>query len=84
MSDLQQDAGTVLEKLRASGRPTAIVRDEQAAAVVMSIDAWEQAETERDMLHRSAQGEAEIAFGEGHDLDEVLAEADRLLQSRNA
>ncbi len=81
MTELQQDAGTVLDRLRASGRPTAVVRDDQAAAVLMSISAWEKAEAERALLQKLAQGEAEIATGAGHDLDEVLAEADRLLQS---
>ncbi len=48
----------------------------------MSIGVWEKAEAERDLLRRLAQGECEIASGAGHDLDEVLAEADRLLNSR--
>lgn len=32
-----------------------------------------------ELVRLLARGEREIAKGEGHDLDEVLAEADRLL-----
>jgi len=81
--DLQHDAGSILEQLGASNRPTAVLRDDQAMAVLLSIGAWEKAEEERDMLQRLAKGEAEIATGAGHDLDEVLAEADRLLRPRS-
>ncbi len=50
---------------------------------VMSIGVWKMAEAERELLERLAQGEAEIASGLGHDLDDVLADADRILHSRN-
>ena len=84
VNDLQHDAGAILEELGASDQPTAVVRDDQATAVLMSIGAWEKAEAERDLLRRLAKGEAEIASGAGHDLDDVLAEADRLLHPRSA
>ncbi len=84
VTDLQYDAGAVLDQIGTTGKPTAVVRDEHAAAVLMSIDAWERAEAERDLLQRLAKGEAEIASGEGHDLDEVLAEADKILRPRPA
>jgi hypothetical protein len=38
-----------------------------------------RAEHERQILRLLARGEREIAAAKGHDLDEVLAEADRLL-----
>ena len=82
ITELQQDAGAVLDELAASNQPTAVVREQHAAAVLLSVSAWEKAETERRLLRRLAQGEAEIAAGSGHSLDEVLAEADQLLQSR--
>ena len=47
----------------------------------MSVEAYERTESERLLLRRLAKGEAEIAAGEGYDLDSVLADADRLLRS---
>ena len=45
----------------------------------MSIEAFEHAEHERQILHLLAKGEREIAAGRGFDLDSVLAEADEIL-----
>jgi PHD/YefM family antitoxin component YafN of YafNO toxin-antitoxin module len=70
----------VLEKLRASNRPTAITRGKRAAAVLMTVEAYERAERERSLLLRLAKGEMEIAAGVGYDLETVLADADRLLR----
>ena len=82
INDLQNDTTAVLDELGASDQPTAVVRDEHATAVLISIDAWKKAETERELLQRLAQGEAEIASGAGYDLDDVLADADLILQRR--
>jgi hypothetical protein len=46
---------------------------------MVSVDAYERAEHERQILLLLARGEGEIRAGKGHDLAEVLAEADRLL-----
>jgi hypothetical protein len=44
-----------------------------------SAEEYERAEHERQILWILARGEREIAAGKGQGLDEVLAEADRLL-----
>lgn len=46
---------------------------------MLSVEAYEQAERERQLLRLLAAGEHEIALGKGRDLDAVLADADRLL-----
>ena len=46
---------------------------------MLSVEEYERSEDERQILLLLARGEKEIAAGEGHDLDSVLAEADRLL-----
>jgi hypothetical protein len=46
---------------------------------MLSVEAYERAEHEREILRLLARGEREIAAGAGHDLDSVLAEADALL-----
>ena len=43
------------------------------------IESFRRAESEREILAALARGEQEIAEGMGCDLDEVLAEANRLL-----
>ncbi len=79
VSDLRQDAARVLKKTRASDEPVFITQRGRATAVLMSIDAYERSASERELLLLLAQGEKEIASGLGHDLDSVLAEADKLL-----
>jgi prevent-host-death family protein len=71
-----------MKRIRGSKRPLLITQNGKAAAVMLSIEAYERAEHERDILRSLARGEREIAAGKGHDLDDVLKEADRLLADR--
>jgi prevent-host-death family protein len=79
VSDLRQDAAAVLKKVRGSTEPVFITQRGRAAAVLMSIDAFEQSENQRELLMLFVRGEKEIASGMGHSLDNVLAEAEKLL-----
>ena len=79
VTDLRQDAAAALKRVRISKQPLVITQRGRAAAVMLSIEAFEQAEQERQLLRVLARGEKEIAAGEGYDLDEVLREADALL-----
>jgi prevent-host-death family protein len=79
VSDLRQDAARVLKEVRGSKEPVFITQRGRAAAVLMSIDAYQHSETQRELLLLLARGEKEIASGVGHELDRVLAEADVLL-----
>lgn len=79
VSDLRQDTAGVLKKMRASDDPVYITQRGRAAAVLMSIDAYERAEARREILLLLARGEKEINDGEGHPLGSVLDEADALL-----
>jgi prevent-host-death family protein len=80
ISDLRQDAASVLTRVRKSGQPLVITQRGRAAAVMVSLEAYERSEHERELLRLLVQGEKEIAAGHGHDLDDVMAEADRLLE----
>jgi hypothetical protein len=51
---------------------------------MLSVDAYERGERERQLLRLLVRGEQEITAGVGHDLDEVLAEADILLTDESA
>ena len=79
VTDLRQDAAAALRRVRASKKPLVITQRGRAAAVMLSVQAYERSEHERQILRLLARGEREIARGKGHDLDAVLAEADDLL-----
>ena len=79
ITDLRQDSSAVLKRLRSSREPVIITQRGRAAAVMLSVEEYERTEKERQILLLLARGEKEIARGEGHDLDDVLAEADLLL-----
>lgn len=79
VSDLRQDAAKVLKRVKDSREPVVITQRGRAAAVMLSVEAFEQSERDRELLRLLAKGEREIEAGEGHDLDSVLAQADALL-----
>ncbi len=79
VTDLRQDAATVLRRVRDSKEPVVITQRGRAAAVMMSAEAYERSEHDLELLRLLARGEKEIAAGKGHSLDAVLAEADALL-----
>ena len=80
VTDLRQDAAAVLRRVRGRKQPLIITQRGRAAAVMLSLDAYERGEHERQLLLLLARGEREIAAGKGPDLDSVLAEADALLR----
>jgi prevent-host-death family protein len=79
ITDLRQDAAAALQRLKSSRQPVVITQRGRAAAVLLSLEAYERSEHERQILHAIARGEQEIKAGGGFDLDDVLAEADALL-----
>lgn len=79
ITDLRQDAATVLRRVRESKEPIVITQRGRAAAIMMSAEAYERSERDRELLRLLARGEKEIAAGKGYSLEAVLAEADALL-----
>ena len=80
VTDLRQDAAGILRTLQESGEPYVITQRGRAAAVLVSIDAYEKSQQERELLRLLAVGDKEIAAGRGHPLEDVLKEADALLE----
>ncbi len=80
VTDLRQDATSILRKANASKQPVIITQRGRAAAVLVGIEAYEHSQHEREILHLLARGEKEIKAGHGHSLADVLAEADQLLK----
>jgi prevent-host-death family protein len=83
VTDLRQDAAAALKRVRTTKQPLVITQRGRAAAVMLSIEAFERAEHERELLRLLARGEKEIAAGEGYELDEVLREADAVLARKS-
>ncbi|MBM4287897.1 MAG: type II toxin-antitoxin system Phd/YefM family antitoxin [Deltaproteobacteria bacterium] len=81
ISDLRQDAAKVLKQVRDSREPLVITQRGRAAAVLLSVESYEAAEHDKELLRLLVRGEREIEAGEGHDLETVLAEADALLDA---
>jgi prevent-host-death family protein len=80
ITDLRQDAASILQKVRKSREPLVITQRGRPTAVMMSIEAYEKAERDHQLLMILAQGDKEIAAGEGYNLDSVMEEADRILK----
>jgi len=79
ITELRQDAAAALRQAHSSRQPVVITQRGRAAAVLLSMEAYERGEHERQLLRLLARGEQEIAAGKGLSLDEVIAEADALL-----
>jgi len=80
ITDLRQDATAIVKRVSASGEPIVITQRGRAAAVMVSMEAYEHSQHELELLRLLARGEKEIEAGKGYDLDVVLAEADSLLK----
>ncbi len=79
ITDLRQKAAAAMKRVKSSRQPVVITQRGRAAAVLLSMEAYERSEHERQLLRLLARGEQEITAGRGFDLDKVLAEADTLL-----
>jgi prevent-host-death family protein len=80
ITDLRQDAASVLRRVRTSREPIFITQRGRATAVMMSTEEYERSEHDRELLHLLARGEKDISEGKTVDLSIVLAEAKKLLQ----
>ena len=80
ISDLRQDAAAVLKSIKNSDQPTVITQRGRAAAIMLSVESYEQSLHDKELLMLLAKGEKEIQTGEGYDLDIVLGEADSILE----
>ncbi len=82
ITDLRQDATAIVDRASTTREPIVITQRGRPAAVMVSVETYERGQHELELLRLLARGEREIEAGEGTDLDEVLAEAEALLQER--
>jgi len=80
ISDLRQNASDVVKSVSSSREPVFITQRGRAAAVLVSMEVYKNAQHEMDILHLLASGEKEIEAGTGYELDDVLREADLYLK----
>ena len=81
ISDLRQNASDVVKGVSSSREPVFITQRGRATAVMVSMEVYQNLQHEMDVLHLLARGEKEIEAGIGHELDDVLKEADRFLEA---
>ena len=81
ISDLRQKASNIVKTVSSSREPVFITQRGRAAAVMVSMEAYEDSQHELDILRLLARGEKEIEAGVGYEFDDVLKEADRLLEA---
>jgi prevent-host-death family protein len=81
ISDLRQNASDIIKRVVSSREPVFITQRGRAAAVMVSMENYEHAQHENELLRLLAHGEKEIEAGIGYELDEVLKEADKILGS---
>jgi prevent-host-death family protein len=84
VSELARDPAGVLKNVRDSRVPFVLTEEGKAAAFLVSVEAYERAERERELLILLAKGEKQILAGETHDADDVLREIDSLLKEEGA
>jgi len=82
ISDLRQDAAAVLKNIKNSNQPTVITQRGRAAAIMLSVESYEQILHDRELLMLLAKGEKEIEAGEGYDLAGVMSDAEALLSNK--
>lgn len=81
VSDLRQKTKEVINNV-SSGEPVFITQRGRATAVIISLKAYEHSQHELDILLLLARGEKEIEAGVGYELEDILKEADRFLESK--
>ena len=82
ITDLRQDATTIVKRVSTSREPVIITQRGRAAAVMVSMEVYKHSQNELELLRLLARGEKEIEAGKGYDLDMILAEADILVKEK--
>lgn len=73
ITDLRQDATSIVNQLSTSQEPVIITQRGRAAAVMVSTEVYERSQHELEILRLLARGEREIEEGKGFDLETILA-----------
>lgn len=80
VAELGEDPARVVRRVRGSKEPVLVMQRGRAQVVLMSVEAYQRNQQERELLRELARGEREIAAGRGSSLESVLADADKVLK----
>lgn len=80
ISDVRREAASIVKKVTGSTEPVVITQQGKAAVVMIGAEEYRRSQQELEILKILVQGEQEIAEGIGHSLDDVMKEADRILE----
>jgi prevent-host-death family protein len=79
ISELRQEVASIVKDLTSSPDPVVVTQRGRAAVVMLSAESYQKSQHELEILKILARGETEIAAGETVPMDQVLAEADKIL-----
>ena len=79
ISELRQNAASVIKKMKSASRPVFITQRGRASAVMVSAEVYQRDQHELEILRMLARGEVEIESGFGNDPETVFAKANELL-----
>jgi len=80
ITDLRQNASEIVKMTGKTGKPVFITQRGRATAVMISMESYKKYQKEYELLKMLAKGEQEISAGKGHDMEDVMAEAQALLK----
>ena len=81
ITDLRQDAAAVMDDIQKTADPCFITQRGRATADLLSLEAYERSQKEKELLYLLAVGEKELSQGKGYSLESVLKDADALLEN---
>jgi len=79
ITDLRNDSAAVLEGLNSSEEPVVVTQRGRAAAVLLSIKAFDKLSKELSLLRSIAVGEKEMNQDKGYSLDSVMSDAAKIM-----
>lgn len=79
ISELRQEVASIVKGVASSRDPVVITQRGRAAVVMVSAESYQRSQHELEILKILARGEKEISAGETYSMEDVLAEADKIL-----
>ena len=79
VAELSQNPASIVRRVLGSKRPLKVTARGRTQLVLLSVEAYERSQRERQILLALARGEREAAAGRRFSLQRVLADADKVL-----
>ena len=84
ISELRKQAAGIIKRVSSSDTPVVITQRGKAAVVMLGAEAYQRSQRELEILKILVQGDQEIKAGGGSSMEEVMMEAERILEGRGA